>query len=56
LASGKNLYLLTEAFEVEKIMAELPPEGLFMRTYVGSQEEADQMLKNVEIWSARTHR
>ena len=36
----------------EKILAELPPEGLFMRTYVGSQAEADQMLKDVTRWSA----
>jgi hypothetical protein len=53
LDSGRNLYLLTEPDDVEKILAELPPEGLYMRTYVGSEEEADDMLKNVARWSAR---
>jgi hypothetical protein len=53
LASGRNLYLLVQPDEVEKILAELPPEGLFMRTYVESQAEADEMLKNVSKWSAR---
>ena len=55
LESGRNLYLLTAPHEVEQILAELPPEGLFMRTYVGTEEEADEMLKNVAHWSARGH-
>jgi hypothetical protein len=52
LESGRNLYLLCQPAEVEKILAELPPEGLFMRTYVSSQAEAEEMLKKVSQWSA----
>lgn len=53
LESGRNLYLLVKPNEVEKILSELPPEGLFMRTYVESQEDADEMLKKVTQWTAR---
>jgi hypothetical protein len=53
LESGKNLYLLVQPGEVEKILAELPPEGLYMRTYVASEDEADDLLKKVAKWSAR---
>ena len=53
LESGRSLYLLTEPHEVEKILAELPPEGLYMRTYVDTEEEADEMLKKVTKWSAK---
>lgn len=56
LASGKNLYLLAEAAEVENILQELPPEGLFMRTYVDSEKEAAEMLRNVTKWSSKKHR
>lgn len=53
LESGRNVYLLVEPGEVEKIMEFLPPEGLFMRVYVDSQEQADDMLKKVTRWTAR---
>lgn len=53
LESGRNLYLLVQPAEVEKILAELPPEGLFMRTYVNSAEEADDLLRKVTRWTAR---
>jgi hypothetical protein len=53
LESGRNLYLLCQPAEIEKILSELPPEGLFMRTYVSSQAEAEEMLKKVNRWSAR---
>lgn len=56
LESGKNLYLLVEPQEVEKILSCLPPEGLFMRTYVGSEAEAKEMLAKVTKWSASSHR
>lgn len=56
LSSGKNLYLLVEPHEVEPLLAELPPEGLYMRTYVESEEEARLMLKNVARWSAKGKR
>jgi hypothetical protein len=53
LESGKNLYLLADPHEVETILSELPPEGLYMRTYVNTQEEAEDMLKKVARWSAK---
>jgi hypothetical protein len=53
LDSGRNLYLLVQPDEVEKILAALPPEGLFMRTYVETQEEADTLLNNVNKWSVK---
>lgn len=53
LESGRNLYLLVQPGEVEEILTELPPEGLYMRTYVQSEDEADDLLKKVAKWSAR---
>lgn len=56
LESGKNLYLLVQPDEVEKILGHLGPEGLYMRTYVNSEQEARDLLRNVEKWSAaRNH-
>jgi hypothetical protein len=56
LEKGKNLYLLVQPDEVEMILAALPPEGLYMRTYVGSQDEAETLLKKVGQWSTQRHR
>lgn len=56
LESGKNLYLLAQPDEVEKILAALPPEGLYLRTYVGSEDEANDLLKHVTRWSAKQNR
>ena len=56
LESGRNLYLLVEPHEVEQVLTELPPEGLFMRTYVRSEDEADDLLRKVTQWSARRNR
>jgi len=52
LRSGRNLYLLAAPDEIERILAELPPEGLFLRTFVQSEEEAKELLKKVSQWSA----
>jgi hypothetical protein len=53
LESGRNLYLLADANEIQSILEELPPEGLFFRTFVQSEEEAVSLLKSVTRWSAR---
>jgi len=53
LESGRNLYLLAEPHEIEGILAELPPEGLFFRTFVPSEDDAKDLLKKVTQWSAR---
>jgi hypothetical protein len=34
-------------------LAGLPPEGLFLRTFADTQEEADDLLKKTTRWSAR---
>ena len=52
LNNGKGLYLLVLPEDVEKIMAMLPSEGLFMRTYVNSEVEADELLNNVAHWTS----
>ena len=36
---------MTEAHEVEPILAGLPPEGLLLRTFVDIEEAADELLK-----------
>jgi hypothetical protein len=53
LTSGRNLYLLVAPDEAEKILTYLPPEGLFMRTFVQSEDEANDLLAKVAKWSAR---
>ncbi len=53
LESGRHLYLLAEPNEVEPILRELPPEGLFLRTFVPTEDEARDLLKKVTQWSAR---
>jgi hypothetical protein len=49
------LYLLVTPDEVEKILAELPVEGLYMRTYVRTEDEANDLLRKVNKWSAKGH-
>ena len=51
--AGACLYLLTEPDEVESILAVLRSEGLFLRTFVDTQEEADGLVKKAKRWSAR---
>jgi hypothetical protein len=55
LASGRNLYLLAAPDEIESILAELPPEGLFFRTFVSTEDEANDLLKKATRWSARSN-
>ena len=45
--------VLAEPDEVEPIHAVLPPEGLFLGTFVDTEEEADGLLKKAARWSAR---
>ena len=45
LDSGRGLHSLTEPDEVESILAVLPPEGLFLGTFVDIEEAADELLK-----------
>ncbi len=52
LDSGRGLYLLAEPDEVRPLLEYLGPKGVFMRVYLETQDEAEQMLKDVTRWSA----
>lgn len=49
---GKRLYLLAEPDEIEPLLSELSPKGLYLCTHVSSEEEADDLLRSVARWSA----
>jgi hypothetical protein len=49
---NKRLYLLAKPEEIEPLLAELSPKGLFLCTEVSSEEEADSLLHSVARWSA----
>ena len=53
LQSGRNLFLLATPGEIEGILQELPPEGLFLRTFVPTEDDAHDLLRKVTQWSAR---
>ena len=50
---GKRLYLLAKPEEIELLLTELSPVGLFLCTQASSEEEADDLLRKVEHWSAK---
>ena len=50
--SGKNLYLLANPEEIETLLTELSPEGLFICTQADSEDSANELLKKVKKWSA----
>jgi len=51
--SGKNLYLLVDPNEIEPILEELKPEGLFLNTYANTEDEAKSIIKLVEKKSVK---
>lgn len=50
-AAGKRLYLLAEPAEIEPILAELSPKGLFLCTHADSEAEANELLKKITKWT-----
>lgn len=52
-AAGKRLYLLVEPEEIEPLLQELSPRGLFLRTHADSEEQANDLLRSIEKWSRR---
>jgi len=54
-ASGRKLYLLAQPQEIEGLLAELSPNGLYLRTDVETEDEANELLKKVEKWSTKRH-
>jgi len=51
-AAGKRLYLLVEPYEIEPLLTHLSPKGLYLRTHVDSEDEANDLLRKAEAWSA----
>jgi hypothetical protein len=47
-AAGKRLYLLVKPEEVEPLLRVLSPQGLFLRTSVDTQEQAQDLLRLAE--------
>ena len=47
----KNLHISIPANEVEAALRELSARGLFIQTYVRTEEQAHALLKNAEKWS-----
>lgn len=54
--SGRKLYLLAKPHEIEDLLAELAPNGLYLRTDVATEDDANELLKKVGHWSAKSHR
>ena len=52
-ASGKRLYLLAQPHEIEPLLSELSPQGLFLCMQTASEDQANELLKKVQKWSAR---
>ena len=52
LDSGRRHCLQDEPNEVQPLLEYLGPKGVFMRVYLETQDEAEQMLKDVTKWSA----
>ncbi|MBS3763007.1 MAG: hypothetical protein KGZ25_06860 [Planctomycetes bacterium] len=50
---GKLVYVHCRPESIETLLDELRPEGLMMVTSCGSVEQAKNLLKNAEKWSAR---
>jgi len=50
---GKSLYLLAKIHEIEPLLAELSPKGLYLCTQAESEDQANELLRKVEKWSKR---
>ncbi|MCK9479617.1 MAG: hypothetical protein M0R40_09015 [Firmicutes bacterium] len=51
---GKNIVLLgVEPKQVEKLLQELSPKGIYMRVRCQSEDESKELLKNAEKWSCK---
>ena len=50
--AGKVLHLhLTNKNDIEPVMKELSSQGLYIRTSASDEEEAEEIIKNVEKWT-----
>ena len=55
LKKGKRLVIAAHAEEVDTLTKELPPEGLFIRTWADTQEQAEQLV-SIAAQNAKLHK
>jgi len=53
IEAGKAVHLSVSPSEIEGLIADLPPEGLYLQVGCGSEREARELLADVERWSDR---
>ena len=46
-AAGKNLYISASPAEIKVLMENLSSRGLYLSTWAGTKEEADNIIKDV---------
>lgn len=51
--AGKLVYCYCGKNSIEDVLSYLKPEGVMLVTECGSEAEADELIRNVEKWSAR---
>jgi hypothetical protein len=56
IGAGKRVHLSVAPGEIEDLVADLPPEGLFLQTGCASEAEARELIRQVERWSDRASR
>jgi hypothetical protein len=49
-AAGKGIQLTLEANELDYFMQELRPNGVWLKLWAGSKEEAEALLKKISTW------
>jgi hypothetical protein len=53
IAAGKAVHLSVSPADIEGLLEDLPPEGLYLQVGCGSESEARELLADVERWSMR---
>jgi 5-methyltetrahydrofolate--homocysteine methyltransferase len=53
-AKGKNLIIYAEPKEIEKLLENISPKGVYINTYCETEDEAKELIKNVEKWSLKS--
>jgi hypothetical protein len=53
IEAGKAVHLSVSPAEVEDLLTDLPPEGLYLHVGCASEREARELVADVELWSAR---
>ncbi len=53
IRAGKRVHLYVAPSEIEELVSDLPPEGLFLQTGCGSEAEARELLAQLAKWAGR---